>query len=562
MYRSDIEKKRFVFLVCVLLVLSIGIGYAVLSQKLNINSFVNYGSMKWDVGFTSAVDGDGSITSIPYISTDKKVITVTCDLGKSTSAETCIVNATITNGSTFDIMLKDFPTLTYDNTYINSVDLIWMDSLSALTKYNFVGMGKSKDLQIKVNTKELSVEMLPEEPLSITITILIDWVEADSNVNSIVYDVGHEISIGRDKFNVISDNGDTVTMLAKYSLNADYRQSDNEKNVQFSNSNGWEYTPGPKEIDFQNYEGSAKTYVNKYVSYLQNKTDDSSITGTLITMNQLKSLDCVINDDYTYTEYLYCYYSDYKSWLLNGTAWWTRSAYATSDYAVWEVEESGLLFGAPHYGYNASIRPVITISKSTLRSVEINGVEEEKIVQYAVGDEITIANEKFNVISDNGNTVTMFSKYGIDDTYRQSASATNGRFSNTYGWPFRPGPLEIDFQTYDGTAKTKVNEYVNYLQTETGDTTLTGTLMTMTELKPLGCTISDDYSYIADLTCANSEHADWLLNGQTWWTRSAFYQGNMIWLVKDTGLISMGNGSSNAATIRPVITISKSAISS
>ena len=71
-----------------------------------------------------------------------------------------------------------------------------------------------------------------------------------------------------------------------------------------------------------------------------------------------------------------------------------------------------------------------------------------------------------------------------------------------------------------------------------------------------------DKTYIADLTCANSEHADWLLNGQTWWTRSAFYQGNIIWLVKDTGLIYMGNGSSNDATIRPVITISKSAISS
>ena len=562
MHKSNNEKNKFIFMVLILLVLGIGIGYAVLSETLLISNYINYDSMKWDVGFTAAVDGGGSVASLPYISTDKKVVTVTCDLGVSTAAETCIVNATITNVSTFDIMLKDFPTVTYDNTYISSVDLIWMDSLNSPTKYNFVGVGKSKDLQIKVNTKELSGDMLSEDEISITITILMDWVEADSNVNSIVYDVGQEISIGKDKFNVISDDGDTVTMLAKYSLNTEYRQSEDEKNVKFSESNGWEYTPGPKEIEFQNYEGSAKTYVNEYVSYLQKKVSDTTLTGTLITMSQLKSLDCVINDDYTYTEYLYCYYSKYKSWLLNGTAWWTHSAYATSATGVWEVEESGLLFSAPHYGYNASIRPVITISKATLRSVEINGVEEEVVVQYAVGEEITIANEKFNVLSDNGNTVTMFSKYGIDDTYRQSDSAANGRFSNTYGWAFRPGPLEIDFQSYDGTAKTKVNEYVSYLQTETGDTTLTGTLMTMTELKPLGCTISDDYSYIADLTCANSEHADWLLNGQTWWLRSAFYQGNMIWLVKDTGLIYMGNGSDNAATVRPVITISKSAISS
>ena len=51
------DKNRLLILLLMLIVLCIGVGYAILTQQLTINNTVFYDSMKWDVGFTSAVDG-------------------------------------------------------------------------------------------------------------------------------------------------------------------------------------------------------------------------------------------------------------------------------------------------------------------------------------------------------------------------------------------------------------------------------------------------------------------------------------------------------------------------
>ena len=175
--------------------------------------------------------------------------------------------------------------------------------------------------------------------------------------------IGNEITIANETFNIISDNGDTITMLAQYNLNTNYKQSTTNNYVSFSNSYGWEYTPGPKEIDIQAYDGNAKTYVNEYVSYLKGETGDSTLTGTLITMTELKSLGCKINDDYSYVSSLTCANAGYRSWLVNGQYWWTRSANPLGSFYVWTVYDAGSL-RAFDYKQPRGIRPVITMSKS------------------------------------------------------------------------------------------------------------------------------------------------------------------------------------------------------
>lgn len=51
------EKNNLVLLIIVLFVLTVGIGYAVLSEQLTINNTISYGPMNWDVGFTAVEDG-------------------------------------------------------------------------------------------------------------------------------------------------------------------------------------------------------------------------------------------------------------------------------------------------------------------------------------------------------------------------------------------------------------------------------------------------------------------------------------------------------------------------
>ena len=75
--------------------------------------------------------------------------------------------------------------------------------------------------------------------------------------------------------------------------------------------------------------------------------------------------------------------------------------------------------------------------------------------------------------------------------------------------------------------------------------------------------LNDDYSYTTGLTCANSKHKSWLVNGKYWWTRSAeSTNSNDIWIVCKSGTLSYDNyGSrygSGYVSVRPVITISKS----
>ena len=123
---------------------------------------------------------------------------------------------------------------------------------------------------------------------------------------------------------------------SRRNLGTNYKQSETKNGVKFSNSSGWDNSPGPKEIDIQSYDGPVKTYVNEYVSYLKRETGDSTIRGTLITLIEMKNFGCTISDDYSYTsEILTCENSEYVDWLVNGQNWWTRSAYANSSWYVW-----------------------------------------------------------------------------------------------------------------------------------------------------------------------------------------------------------------------------------
>ena len=46
------NRKALLLLLLLIFLIALGIGYAVLSQQLSISNTVNYGSMKWDVGFS------------------------------------------------------------------------------------------------------------------------------------------------------------------------------------------------------------------------------------------------------------------------------------------------------------------------------------------------------------------------------------------------------------------------------------------------------------------------------------------------------------------------------
>ena len=61
MNRYNQAKHNFYFIIVMLFILGIGIGYAVLTERLTIDNTISYASMKWDVGFASVEDAGGTI---------------------------------------------------------------------------------------------------------------------------------------------------------------------------------------------------------------------------------------------------------------------------------------------------------------------------------------------------------------------------------------------------------------------------------------------------------------------------------------------------------------------
>ena len=183
------------------------------------------------------------------------------------------------------------------------------------------------------------------------------------------YAVGREITIGEEKFNIISDNGDTVSMLAQYNIGEDNKQTELFNPVSFANDCGWEYEPGPKEIDIQVWGGDSKVVLNNYVSYLAAEYS-IDITGDLITWNELRGLGCIISSNYAAEGGSYsCVDSPYRGWLINGQDWWIRSAVSDGYDTVTFFTTYGLFYSVTVVSESApgaGVRPIITIAKTDL----------------------------------------------------------------------------------------------------------------------------------------------------------------------------------------------------
>ena len=350
------------------LVLLLAVGFAAVSTTLVINGTANFGTNEeeFDVYYSNAlVNGEQDLSVI----TDNQTITFTESL--TTLGDKYILDYDVTNGSkNYDAKLE--MTCTESNDYLTVTNNFDIETILEASKT------RSGKLTI-----ELKKSYAGSEELSVEITCTInaraaERTEASTEEPALDAEsqkiIGTEITIAKEKFNVISDNGDTITMLAQYNLGTDYRQSKANtsisglycNHVSFSHVGGWEYTPGPKEIDLNSdiVEAIVKTYINEYVTYLQGETGDTTLSGNLITLTELKSLGCTIQDDYSYTGNETCANSKYISWLSNGGSTWTRSAVSNEANHVWVLGVINLEKDPLHAG--EGIRPIITISKDVL----------------------------------------------------------------------------------------------------------------------------------------------------------------------------------------------------
>lgn len=533
-----------------ILLLFLVVGFATVSVSLSINGNAKLLS---DIGDFKVYFSDVKLNGNQKLSLVRSETKLEFDVKLHEIGSSKKISYDVTNASkVFDAAIN--VSCTSGNDILSVVNEFDSSNLSAsTTRSGSLTLTKIKSNSNETNTTFSIICEIVASPIERTTEGSGDVVAPIQPVNLSVGDI---VSIDGENFNIINWTEGSVTMLAQYNLGTDYKQISSERDAVFSNVNGWEYTPGPKEVDIQQFDGQVKTAVNEYVSYLKSVTGEINLTGNLITLRELNVLGCTITDDYSHTSGLTCSNSDYKSWLVNSQYWWTRSAFSSNSNNVWIVDSLGSL-SSMYYGdpQGSGIRPVIT--------VPINIARRYVLEKYEKGEEVVIGNESFNVISDNGTSLTLLSKYNLGTNYRQSKNANNVKLFSVAGWVHKPGPKEIDIQAYEGNARIYINEYISYLKGITKDESITGNILTLADLKTLGCTFPENYTFTNDPTvetCANSPYKSWLINGQKTWTRSAETSNNTyVWMLGTNGVLTRGTYH-NFLSIRPMITISKTAL--
>lgn len=350
--------KKIKYTIPVILLLII-IGFAVISTSLGIGgkTYVASDTDDFKVYFSKVlVDGEVEETAILNSTTINYIRTLT-NIGESYTITYDITNASkefdatvYVNCTTGDEYLS--VTNSFDNSNLPARTTRTGTLTVKKTKSNSSTSEKNYSINCNITTRAVGRDEIKTD-------------EIPDALEGYIYAIGKEVTIETEKFNIISETDEKITMLAQYNLGTDYRQTTEKNSLNFSTSKGWEYTPGPKDIEVANYEGNVKNYLNNYTTYLQNTTEDTTVTSDLVSLQELKELGCTISSNYSDDTNNTCMYSIYKTWLLNNQDWWTKSAYSGRDDYIWVGSVGGGLYNRS-YGSVYGIRPTITISKETL----------------------------------------------------------------------------------------------------------------------------------------------------------------------------------------------------
>ena len=346
-----------------LALLFIVIGIAVVSTSISIESSTGISASTDDfkVYFSSVSVNN---PKIQYVLPDERTIIFENTLEGLNNSD--VINFEVTNASSmYDAELTMNCTggdeyFSIINTFDTSNDLGAKDSRSG-----YLTLKKLKS-NISENSKEYET----------TCTLTANAVERVTINSSIpkdptnrVYLVGDEIVIDTEKFNVISSTDTTVTMFSQYNIDSNYRQTTKPVLVHFGDN---EFSSVNGNVDIETYSTTPKEYIHGYIEYLSEILNDTSITGNLITKNELIQLGCEVDDS---GDLLGCDTSVHYEWLVNRQHWWTRSSTYDGDYAcfLYSIRPNGKSYvNASSMGFDdwintySTIRPTITISKQTL----------------------------------------------------------------------------------------------------------------------------------------------------------------------------------------------------
>ena len=424
--------KALVIVVLLIVVAGLTVAFAALSTTLNINGTAYLDAAKWGIRFENLSSptkiGSATTTGTAKIEETKAAEITDMNVNLMAPGDKVTYTVDLVNKGTINAKIDNIEktVLTSEQQRYLTFKVTDKDG-KEVSKYDILSAGETRKLTITIEfIKDLTKEDLPKQTSAISLSYKLNFVQTDEKLTSAgqsgeqactsfdkkdTYNVGDVIALcnadtGKSEdFYVISDNGDTVTALAKYNLLVgntmvlDVDTGDTELTpiptteeeyglqsiktyyeidektgmptsnsiggiIAFANNNGvGGYWADSNGNPLSKYGTSYPVYVfdensllyeplKNYESYIKTTIGKTSVNTSLITFDQLNSLGCSDSS---------C--NNASNWVYE-TSYWL--GYANYSYFVKLVSIDGSI-GMEHYDDVISgLRPVITISKSDI----------------------------------------------------------------------------------------------------------------------------------------------------------------------------------------------------
>lgn len=376
--RKNSNKKRNYYIVLVILLLSITLGFALLSTTLNINGLAGFKGMKWKVYWTNLKVENGSVNGTSEIVGEKDTtVEVNVEFEGAGEYYTFTVDAKNDSTSDFDAMVDVFDMDVYslaDGEY-TKLDTIpsyitrsfTYDNGKPVRKNDPLRKGQTKKYRISVGIIDFDdASLLPSENLDLKFVFYANYKPADENINfttgdlvdgATFYNRINEISLGsrvdyntdgtHDNANASSNgsnsayNSDIVSIARSYTLESGLtdtnivssRDSDYVVYAWFDNGTMYLYTEAEK-ISFN----SNSSYMFYNLDYLEtidfSGFDASNLTNADSMFESCPSLRTIyVDQDSDWANITSSTNMFDSSDLVGGEGTTYDSSYSDSEYA-------------------------------------------------------------------------------------------------------------------------------------------------------------------------------------------------------------------------------------
>ena len=423
--------KALAIVVLVIAVLGLTIAFAALSQTLTINGSAKLDASKWGLKLDNLVLASGSeyVEGNANIKTDDNTVIENMNVRLTTPGDKVVYTVDLLNEGTINAKIDKIikTALTTEQEKYLSFKVL-KENNEELNEGYVLGKETRIPLRIEIEfKKDITKEDLPKATSTITLSYGVTFVQSDEDATSSgqapttacttfekkdTYNVGDEIALcnndtGKSEdFYVISDNGDTVTALAKYNLLVgneieidnfkDFNEVRNDPidpstpgyglqnsiargfvldntvwtgSIAFAEdkNNGDGYWVDSNRNLLSKYGTSYPAYVldensllyeplKNYESYIKTTLGKTSVNTSLLTYEQAITLGCAKKNHTCEAA---------PSWVYE-TSYWL--GFAGNNDGVGYVDSDGTFSSSGFFGnyVGTCLRPVITISKTDL----------------------------------------------------------------------------------------------------------------------------------------------------------------------------------------------------